>query len=65
MTQASGTEMRFRFSVASAASVKEVISVFGKADGSDVNVDAVQIASRELKAAISGIVAKHAAPYLL
>lgn len=59
MTQTGGTEMRFRFSLADAASVQEIISVFGKAEGADVNIDAVQVASRELKAAISDVVTKH------
>ncbi len=61
MTQTGGTEMRFRFSLADAASVREIISVFGEADGTDVNIDAVQVASRELKAAVSDVAAKHGA----
>ncbi len=61
MTQTGGTEMRFRFSLANAASVQEIISVFGKADGTDVSIDAVQVASKELKAAIGAIVMKHGA----
>ncbi len=61
MTQTGGTEMRFRFSLADAASVLEIISLFGEANGTDVNIDAVQVASGELKTAISDIVTKHAA----
>ncbi|WP_286182334.1 HNH endonuclease [Rhizobium sp. ICMP 5592] len=61
MTQTGGTEMRFRFSLADAASVQEIISVFGNADGADVNIDAVQVASGELKKAISDVVTKHGA----
>jgi transcriptional regulator with XRE-family HTH domain len=61
MTQTGGSEMRFRFSLADAASVREIISAFGEADGTDVNIDAVQVASRELKAVISNLVAKHGA----
>lgn len=61
MTPTGGTEMSFRFSLHNAASVQEIISVFGKADGTDVSIDAVQIASKELKAAIGAVVAKHGA----
>jgi hypothetical protein len=61
MTQTGGTEMRFRFSLTDAASVQEIICVFGKADGANVNIDAVQVASRELKAAIGEVVTKHGA----
>lgn len=61
LTQAGGTEMRFRYSLAGAASVHEIIAVFGTVDGADVNIDAVQLASPRLKGAISKLILEHAA----
>jgi len=61
LTETGGTELRFRFGVSDAANVQEIIAVFGNAQGTDINIDAVQTASKNLKAAIKEVVAKHGA----
>ena len=61
LTQADGTDMRSRYSLAGAVSVHEIIAVLGTVDGSDVNIDAVQLASPRLKDTISNLVLKHGA----
>jgi len=59
LTQTGGTEMRFRYALEGAAAVHDVISVFGRADGDAIDLDAVQSASPKLKGLIDGLVSRH------
>lgn len=62
MTEKGGiTEMRFRYAIAAAATVQEVVSVFGTPNGGDVDIDVVQTTSPELRSAIDSLVTSYGA----
>ena len=61
MTETEFPELHFRYSLQGATVVQEIFGLFGNIDGGDVDVDAVQVASPELKAAINSLVQRHGA----
>ncbi len=61
MTQKGITEMLFRYALAGAAAVQEIVAAFGTAEGDVVELNAVQAATSELKLKIGDLLARHGA----
>lgn len=59
MTQKSGTEMRFRYTLEGAGAVQEIVAAFGSVDGDAVELDMVQTADARLKARIDALLYRY------
>ena len=59
MSESNGAELQLHYTVEAADAVSEVLSVFGKVEGGQASIDAVQPATVALKQSLANLVAKH------
>ncbi len=59
LSEGNGAELQLHYAVEAAEAVCELLSVFGKVEGGQASIDAVQSATVALKQSLASLVAKH------